>query len=117
MLRKIYAKRSLYYLLNKNSWTFYIIITICSIIDWSTVITINNIENRRPENIDKYFLLTMPDRVLPILEQHKELFKQSDTKNLCNKLEQRKNSFLEKYENSNWQSKRYSDYKAWKYLK
>ena len=74
-LIKILKKRSGYYLITKNSWAMYIVLTIVSLISWDTVITKYNIKHCK--ELDYQFLVQISSKALPFIDIN-ELSKQKE---------------------------------------
>lgn len=71
---KIKNKKSTFFLLRTNSWATYAMVLILSMVNWDNLIASYNIEHWNTERTDVDFLLSLSDKALPILDQHRSVF-------------------------------------------
>jgi hypothetical protein len=72
---KITKKKSIYYLLGVNSWSVYGLLIVMSMVNWDMVIVNHNVNHPNQENIDVKFLLTLSDKTLPVIQEHRKQLK------------------------------------------
>ena len=63
---KIVKKRSGYYLINRNSWAMYLVLTASSLLSWDTIITKYNVKYCK--ELDYEFLVQMSTKALPFFD-------------------------------------------------
>ncbi|MBI5541033.1 MAG: DUF4173 domain-containing protein [Bacteroidia bacterium] len=66
---KILRKKSGYYLINRNSWAMYIVLTITSLLSYDTIITKYN--TKYCKDLDYEFLVNMSTKALPLIDINK----------------------------------------------
>lgn len=66
---KILKKKSGYYLINRNSWAMYLVLTVSSLFSWDTIITKHNIKYCK--ELDYVFLVNMSTKALPYIDINK----------------------------------------------
>ncbi|MGB0522958.1 MAG: DUF4173 domain-containing protein [Flammeovirgaceae bacterium] len=71
---KIKAKKSAFFLLRTNSWATYVMVLMLASINWDLRIAEYNITHWNKAHTDVDFLLSLSDKALPILDQHREVF-------------------------------------------
>ena len=110
---KVHKKLNLMFLLRSNTNIAYIILFVMAFFNWDRIITKVNLNYT--QNIDYEYLLNLSDKNLPILfGQHTENKLSHEQKK---RIENRKTSFIEKYEHSDWQSWNWQDYRITNELK
>jgi Domain of unknown function (DUF4173) len=124
LLVKLNKKKSTFYLMKANSWAFYFVIVITSLVDWDIVIASYNLKQKNKIEIDKIFLLNLDDKTLVFLNRNKDIFigKKNSYLNEYHEikldvaLKNKTQFFLENYNQKNWLSWNYADYKTFKTL-
>lgn len=122
MIYKLYQKKSSYYLFRVNTWTVYASFIFMSIINWDGVIAKHNLSHWNEEELDWSFLLSLSDKTLPILYEHKNQipeFKYDWYRNeaYLEILEDKKKAFLKRKKQTTWCSWNYSEDIALEYFK
>jgi len=116
---KIKNKKSGFYLFYLNTWAAYVLLVIMSLINWDSYIANYNLtQNNRFKDLDSYFLISLSNKTLPILDQNKEkLYFENQVYNFnLNELDKKYLNFMKNYDSNNWQSWNLADYKAYKYF-
>lgn len=119
MYQKITHQKSLFYLLKTNGWSVYVAFLIMSLINWDFVIFNHNVNHPLKKNIDVPFLLSLSDKTLPLVDQHRELLDYPNTytereyQNYHLLYQQRIDSLKADYKDFSWQSWSYLDHKAY----
>jgi len=67
---KIHQRKTTYYLLRVNAWFAIIILIVASCIHWDETIAKYNLARKNTIELDINFLLTLSDKVLPVLEKN-----------------------------------------------
>jgi hypothetical protein len=121
---KIYDKRSATYLYKYNTWAVFALLVINSFMNWDVYIARYNISRTGP--IDTTFLLSLSDKTLPILDQHRHIFStlRGDTQNNrraqslseSDRLNLRIKEFTHTWKQRSWLSWNRAEYKAYKSL-
>lgn len=128
---KIRYKKSEYFIFRKNSLAAYLMLCLLTLINWDNFIAKYNISNSKKAYFHYDFMVTMPDRVLPVLFDNYYLFEKEfnkkdyheyvfnefnindSIKNYKQLLEIKKRRFISNYEKRNWRSWNYADFKAY----
>ena len=123
MYIKVKEKRSLYYLLHRNSWAVYIALVLTTFVNWDVFITRYNINTSVKSNIDTEWLLrTVSDKNLFLLLEHKDKLTKLESypflsaKGVLNMIASKKVRFKNEQKNYTWLSWNYADYRNKKYL-
>ncbi len=121
---KIYDKRSASYLYRLNAWAVFTLLIVNSFINWDVFIARYNIN--RPGTIDTEFLLSLSDKTLHILDQHRNIFSnqhieiyhfgQAKELSEADQLDFRIRHFTQNWKKRNWLSWNRAEYKAYKAL-
>ncbi|HYG37870.1 MAG TPA: DUF4173 domain-containing protein [Cytophagales bacterium] len=109
---KIKNTNSAFYLYKINTLSLYGMLVLMSLVNWDVFIASFNIKNYKSEVIDTHFLLTLSDKSLHVLMEHKELFSKEETEvyrdgkytTQQELLEKRARRFINDYEHRNWLS-------------
>lgn len=109
---KIANRRTNYYLLRVNAWAGIIILTLATTIHWDEFIARYNLQRKNEVPLDVPFLLSLSDKTLPLLDQHKAGFQKPEEQ----ALQERKTDFIKRQEERSWLSWNYSDDYIRKYL-
>jgi hypothetical protein len=120
-LKVRYAKTN-YYLLRINAWCVVVLLVAGSTVQWDVFITKYNIAHRQTAPLNLPYLLTLSDKVLPVLnenlpvlkEREKELNKQGISLGRCSDcietiIAGNRKRYLEEQEQFSWLSWNYSD--------
>jgi len=78
VLVKIVCKKTTYYLLRVNAWAAIFLLAVASTVDWDMTIARYNIAHSDKAPLDLYFLTSLSDRTLPLLEQNLPLLRQRE---------------------------------------
>ncbi len=70
---KIHYKKTAYYLWRVNGWFAILLLVISSCINWDETIAGYNLAKKNTIPVDVIFLLTLNDKVLPLLQAHPDL--------------------------------------------
>lgn len=131
---KIQKKKTVYQVLKVNSWIAYGMLFFLSLVNWDMVIAKHNTSHPYPQNMDEYFLLSLSDKTLPTLDQHKEFLNRpldkefiDDHSSIWNRettyenynqyYQERVSNFIARKELTTWLSWSYAEDKAYKYFK
>ncbi len=114
---KIHQRKTAYYLLRVNGWFAIGLLTLCSCIHWDETMASYNLAHKNEVPIDVPFLLTLSDKVLPLIEknkillvEHKNIFKgEGEYLNRSElswqqQFEERKQNFLTEQKKYSWLS-------------
>jgi len=104
MYRKIAEKRTAYFILQRNAWAMYLVLTLCCAIDWDIFITKYNLTHRISDGkIDVSFLMyEMSDKNLYLLQKNKALLQDTtftSYSSVANQLVVKKERFLREQSN------------------
>ncbi|MEO5888693.1 MAG: DUF4173 domain-containing protein, partial [Ferruginibacter sp.] len=75
---KIHQRKTAYYLLRVNAWFAIIILVVSSCIHWDETIARYNLARKDTITLDVYFLLSLSDKVLPVLEKNIDVLNRTD---------------------------------------
>ncbi|MEN8118881.1 MAG: DUF4173 domain-containing protein [Bacteroidota bacterium] len=122
---KIKQKKSFYYLLRTNSLAIFLILVSSSLLNWDSIIAKHNLKHGMKDHMETSFLLSMSDKVLPLIDKYDYILDQSTEFNTYryysdtykNHYNFRVKSFMVKYEKHSWFSWNLADWKAYKYYK
>ena len=122
---KITQLKSAFYLLKVNSLNVISVLVLLSSFNWDVIIAQYNIKNISSENMDVPFLLSLSDKVLPLIEENKHLLHQENgffTNSIYEYNEEylyedKLFNFLETQEKLSWLSMNLSTQKAINYYK
>jgi len=122
---KIKDKKSGFWLIKLNSWAVYIGFVLFAVPDWDIIIARHNLSHPMKNNIETSFLLTFDNKALPLIDQNKEILKQSKQYNTYRFFYdtyedvyiQRVNEMVKQYDTHSWASWNYADAKSYKYFK
>lgn len=127
---KIQQRKTAYYLVRVNSWFVIIILVISSGIHWDETIAKYNLAQKDTITLDTKFLLTLSDKVLPLLEQNIAVLDRNDKSEMSKEgeylyrstltprqvLENRKHEFYTAQKEYSWLSWNVADEKVKKGL-
>ena len=122
---KIKNKKTTFWLIKFNSWAVYIGFVLFAVPDWDIIIAKHNLSHPIRNNMETSFLLTFDNKALPLIDQNKEILKQSTQYNTYQYFydsyetvyENRVNEMMKKYEEKSLLSWNYADEKSYKYFK
>jgi len=122
---KIKHKKSFYYLLKVNSLAIFIILVLSSTMNWDGIIAKHNLNHQLKDHMETSFLLSMSDKVLPLIDKHDYILDQSTELNTYryysdsywDYYNRRVKSFMVKYEKHSWFSWNLADWRAYEYYK
>lgn len=126
---KITHKKTGYYLWRVNAWAGIIILTISTTINWDQFILSYNLERQDKAALDVEYLLTLTDKALPMLYEHKAELQKAEAaipRKMANRqcvtcvteqLQKKKNIFFQQQSELSWLSWNYSDELTKKYFK
>ncbi len=125
LIIKIKDKKSFFYIIKFNSWALYIGFVIFSVPDWDTIIAKYNLKHYPDAFVEASFMLTLDEKVYPLLYEEKELLQQERdlntyhffSKNYDVVYQRKLNEFLIEYSDRTWFSWNYADYKSYMYFK
>ncbi len=109
---KIKEKRTLYYLLHRNSWALYSVLIILSVINWDVMITRYNISVETKSAIDvPYLVYELSDKNIFVLQEHQVLLRKMTTsqRGFDKMLEDKLLLFEKKQEKYSWLSWNWAD--------
>lgn len=113
LFQKVKYRRSLAFLLHRNSWAVYISIIVMSLANWDLAITRYNLQADTKGEIDARFLIQeVSDKNLFILFQHYGRLLESnqyDKETLENALDKKRAAFERRRQAFSWRSWNYSD--------
>jgi hypothetical protein len=121
---KIRDKKSGFWLIKINSWAVYIGFVLFAIPDWDIMIAKHNLSHPMKNNIETSFLLTFDNKALPLIDQNKEILKQSKQYNTYrffydtyeDVYNDRVREMMKQYKSHSWASWNYADAKSYKYF-
>ena len=76
---KIQQLKTAYYLLRVNAWVAIVLLVISSCIHWDEAIAKYNLAKKDTITLDVKFLLTLSDKVLPLLEKNLDVLDRTET--------------------------------------
>lgn len=127
---KVKSKKTIAFLFKANGVSIFTILLITSSFNWDMIIAQHNLANAQVKKIDYLFELSLSDKTLPILDQHRDKLKLKNhayksysfnfpwVKNmsLTDKLDQRIENFKTKQKKRTWLSWNLSDQKTKAYF-
>ena len=122
---KIKQKKSFYYLVKINSLAVFLILIFSSLVNWDMIVTKHNLNHPLKDHMETSFLLSMSNKVLPLIDQHKSILDQSTELNTYrfysvsyrDYYSKRVKNFILNYEKHSWLSWNLADWRAYKYYK
>jgi len=121
---KIKYKKSFYYLLRTNSLAVFIILVVSGLLNWDIIIAKHNLNHKLKDNMETSYLLSMSDKVLPLIDKHKYILEQYTKLNTYRQYSvsyeeyynEKVDKFIKKYKKHSWLSWNYADWKAYEYF-
>lgn len=122
MVYKLIQKKSSYYLFRVNAWNVYTAFIFMSIVNWDGIIVEHNLSHSNVKEIDWHFLLSLSDKTLPLLYEHKNeipemKFDWYRNRSYLENLKDRKKEFLKRKKETTWCSWNYCENEALEYFK
>lgn len=129
---KVRSQKSTFFLLKWNALSMYLILLISSAINWDAMIARHNFSNYDHAFVHLNYLSTLPDRTLPYLDHSMDellMIHEQQTKQFpfmgryltpeqyYQIIQDRKDSFIYRYEHQNWLAWNLPDYLAYQKLK
>ncbi len=123
---KIKNKKSAFYLVRVNSWATYAMLLMLAAVNWDIQIAKHNTTHWNQGNIDLSFLLSLSDKTLPILDEHREIFRDQYVSNSAWDITTQKaeillnnriQDFVDKGTDYNWLSWTWPENQAFDYFK
>ncbi len=117
MYVKIAQRKSIFYLLVSNAWGVYLSLLLISCVNWDLVITRFNIFQAKNEQVDLYFLMSMSDKNIFLLEKHRDylfsekILHQEEKQYFNARMKRRRVGFANKLEGRSWKSWNFADYR------
>lgn len=130
---KVKEKRSLHYLLRKNSLALMILLVLASLLNWDNLIARYNVRHADRAFLHLDFMATLPDRSLPLLDippaaleriharqvvlfpfTGRNYYMSPEDYTLA--IARRKTEFIERWESKGWLSWNYAEYRAYRRL-
>ncbi len=75
---KIQQRKTAFYLLRVNAWVAIVILVVASCVHWDETIARYNLSKKDTIALDVKFLLTLSDKVLPLLQRNQEVLQRND---------------------------------------
>ncbi|KQN36081.1 hypothetical protein ASE92_08065 [Pedobacter sp. Leaf41] len=130
---KIARQKTFFYLLKINGNIWYLLLLVFTMVNWDVVIVKYNLAHRETIAFDPDYLLSLSDKTLPIIDQHRRELDLSDgnfgslaprgtiligatNDQLQLKLDQRIGFFKERYESVSWLSWNLQDWNTAEYF-
>lgn len=122
---KIKKQHSTFKMIKLNSWAVYIGFVLFAVPDWDVIIAQKNLSHPLKNNIETSYLLTLDDKVLPLIDARKDILLQSKEYNTYRYFhesyqevyEQRVEDFIRNYNKKNKISRNFADDKAFEFYK
>ncbi len=123
---KIKEKKSLYFLIRTFSWAVYFMMFFISIFNWDVIIAKHNARHKFPDNMDIYFLLSLSDKSLHVIDKYDALLDRdikneyADGSNFISRREyfnKRVKLFIERKQKESWLEWNYPEYVTYNYFK
>jgi hypothetical protein len=128
---KIRQRKTFFYLLRVNAWAAFAMLVGLGTIDWDSTIVKYNLAHWNKGEIDVDNYLAMSDKVLPLLYADKDLVREQMSKHQENEvrwvtqldpevfgieLDRRRELFMERYDDQDWQSWTLADERTYRAL-
>jgi hypothetical protein len=121
---KIRYTKTAYYLIKKNLLAVYIILLVSSLLNWDGIITKNNLVHPFKNHMETSYLLSLSDKVLPMIEKQNQVLDQDLKFNTYASFSPysyrqyyklRVDQFLSDYKKRSWTSWNYAEWKAYRF--
>ena len=120
LLIKIRQKKSIFYLLRSNAWSFYILFILFSLINWDQLITNCNLRTSTVKSPDRELLMNLPWRTLKLRDENRDKIcpdpggaDSTVKKQLNNQISR----FMSRQQPMHWQSFNLCDRQVYRYFK
>ena len=124
---KIYRRKTLHHVVRVNAWATYAVLLLLAAVNWDQVITSYNFSRQLDNGIDVQFHMDMSDKVLPLLDQRRDLIADkmvpeeryfwNEYQLAENVLDRRIEKFKLKMEKRSWLSWNLADARAMSYFR
>jgi hypothetical protein len=123
---KIRHTKTSYFLLKNNSRAVLIILVSASLLNWDGIIANHNLNHPIENHMETSFLLTMSDKILPLIDKKKSILEQEKYLNTYANFtpydykeyyKLRVDQFIQRYEKESWTSWNYKEWKTYQYFK
>ncbi|MFK7937176.1 MAG: DUF4173 domain-containing protein [Saprospiraceae bacterium] len=115
MFTKVKKRKSLYFLIYKNSWAVYGLLIVATLINWDVFITKYNLTHKTEAQLDIAFLMKdISDKNLSLLIDNQDLMTRTvvwNTKRIQDHIEVKKGKFRHKMKWGSWKSWNYQDWR------
>ena len=115
MFVKVKKRKSLYFLIYKNSWAVYGLLIAATLINWDVFITKYNLTHKTEAGLDIAFLMKdVSDKNLPLLIEHEKFIDRTvvwNTKRIQDQIAVKKGKFRHKMKWGSWKSWNYQDWR------
>ena len=104
----------------------FVILVVASLANWDGIIAKHNLNHSLENNMETSYLLTMSDKVLPMVDEKSSILNQDESFNTYANFSPytykeyyklRVDLFISRYEKESWVSWNYLDWKAYNYYK
>lgn len=120
MFIKVKTRKSLYFLIYKNSWAVYVLLIAATLINWDVFITKYNLTHQTEAALDVKFLFKdVSDKNLPLLIDSQNILLENsawDSEQISIYIEQKKKRFEHKMTWGTWRSWNYQDWRTTKFI-
>ena len=106
MLYKIAFRKTFFFLMKFNSWSVIWILVLTASFNWDAVIAKHNLDHSGPRPIDRFYLMRLSDKSLPVLYENRDMLNVHQLEQLDYRIDQFVNKELEQ----DWQGWNYADY-------
>jgi hypothetical protein len=120
---KIRYTKTAYYLIRRNTLAVFVILMVSCLLNWDSIIAKHNLSHPLKNHMETSYLLSMSDKVLPLIDKHSYILNQDVRFNSyaqfdCSYKEYyriRVKKFLDDYKKQSWVSWNFKEWKAYKY--
>lgn len=127
---KVNKQKTLFYLFNVNGNIWFALLLIFSMVNWDIFIAKYNLTQSNKTSIDADFLLSLSNKTLPVLDKYRtklhytpseapyqtEIAKPQTDDFYQKRLDERIDSFKERYKNLSWLSRNFQDWNTAEYF-
>ncbi len=117
---KIRQKKTLFYLIRTNAWSFYFIFILFGLINWDLIIAKYNLGICDRSGLDVPTLMSLSGRTLQLMDENRKILNQyNQSKEYTNEewLDGRIKRFMARQDHLQWQSFNFSDRKVYMYFR
>jgi len=90
---KVKTKKSFFYMLRTNTFALYLFMSLFTCFNWDSIIINYNLNMQQSAHIDKEYLLSFSDNTLPIIDQHKEYFREKQSVAITDTIQTRMSNY------------------------